>query len=60
MHDDRLFLFTQDLPPGTYTYEYYVRATTPGTFSHLPAIASELYFPENFGRTAGSVFRVEQ
>lgn len=60
MHDDRLFLFAQDLPPGTYTYEYYARATTPGTFSHLPAIASELYFPENFGRTAGSVFTVVQ
>lgn len=60
LHDDRLFLFAQDLSPGAYTYEYYLRATTPGTFSHLPAVASDLYFPENFGRTAGSVFTVEQ
>ncbi|MDO8523609.1 MAG: hypothetical protein Q7R74_00090, partial [bacterium] len=59
-HDDRLFLFAQDVPAGAYTYEYYVRATTPGTFSHLPAVASDLYFPENFGRTAGSLFTVEQ
>lgn len=60
LHDDRLFLFSQNVPAGAYTYEYYIRATTPGTFSHLPAIASDLYFPENFGRTAGSVFTVGQ
>ncbi len=60
LHDDRLFLFAQNLAPGAYTYHYYVRATTPGTFSHLPAVASDLYFPENFGRTAGSTFTVEQ
>ena len=60
LHDDRLMLFIQNLSPGTYTYEYYVRATTPGTFSHLPAVAQEMYFPENFGRTSGSVFTVEQ
>ncbi|MDO8518378.1 MAG: MG2 domain-containing protein [bacterium] len=60
LHDDRLFLFAQDVSPGAYTYEYYLRATTPGTFSHLPAVASDLYFPENFGRTAGSIFTVEQ
>ncbi len=60
LRDDRLLLFAQDVMPGAYTYEYYVRATTPGTFSHLPAIASDLYFPENFGRTSGSEFTVEQ
>ncbi len=60
LRNDRLFLFSQDLQPGEYVYEYYLRATTPGTFSHLPAVASELYFPENFGRTSGSTFTVEQ
>ena len=60
LHDDRIFLFADDLAPGAYTYEYYLRATTPGAFSHLPAVASDLYFPENFGRTAGSTFTVEQ
>ncbi len=60
LHDDRIFLFAEHLAPGAYTYEYYLRATTPGAFSHLPAVASDLYFPENFGRTAGSTFTVEQ
>jgi len=58
--DDRLFLFRESLPAGSYTYEYYLRATTPGTFSYPPTVASELYFPENFGRTAGAVFVVEK
>ena len=58
LHDDRLFLFKQELTAGQYTYEYYLRATTPGTFRYLPAVASELYFPENFGRTGGSLFHV--
>lgn len=60
LRDDRLFLFKQNLAAGHYTYEYYLRATTPGTFRHLPAVASELYFPENFGRTGGSLFRVNK
>ncbi|MBU6323287.1 hypothetical protein KGQ55_01205 [Patescibacteria group bacterium] len=58
--DDRLFLFAEDVAPGTYSYEYYVRATTAGTFRHLPALASDLYYPEDFGRTAGSLFTVSQ
>lgn len=60
LRDDRLFIFKQELPAGNYTYEYFIRATTPGTFRHLPAVASELYFPENFGRTRGSLFQVKQ
>lgn len=60
LHDDRLFLFKQELPAGEYSYEYYLRATTPGTFRYLPAVASEMYFPENFGRTGGSLFEVRR
>ena len=57
-HDDRVFLFKENLTPGVYEYEYYVRALVPGTFQHLPAIASEMYFPEVFGRTEGNTFTV--
>jgi uncharacterized protein YfaS (alpha-2-macroglobulin family) len=60
LRDDKLFLFKERLAPGTYLYEYYLRATTPGTFSHLPAIVQELYFPENFGRTGGGKFLITQ
>jgi len=60
LHDDRLFLFEESLSTGEYVYEYYARVTTPGIFQHPPAVASELYFPENFGRTGGGVFTVEK
>ena len=59
VHDDRLFLFTQELAPGTYEYDYYVRALIPGTYQHLPATVKETYRPERFGRTAGSTFTVD-
>ena len=60
MHDDRLFLFKETLPAGVYDYEYYVRVLVPGVFQHLPVVVSELYFPENFGRTRGEYFTVTQ
>ena len=60
LHDDRAFLFTENLSPGVYEYEYFVRALVPGTFHHLPAVVSEMYFPENFGRTRGDKFIVKE
>ncbi len=59
-HDDRLLLFKQRLQPGVYEYDYFVRALIPGSYGHLPATVSELYFPENFGRTAGDSFEVKE
>lgn len=59
LHDDRLFLFSQNLSAGEYVYEYYVRVTTAGEFRALPAVARELYFPEIFGRTEGGLFTVK-
>ncbi len=59
-HDDRLFLFTENLAPGEYEYDYYVRALVPGSFQWLPAQAQEMYFPENFGRTKGDMFVINE
>jgi uncharacterized protein YfaS (alpha-2-macroglobulin family) len=56
--DDRLFLFKENVPPGVYEYEYYLRALVPGKFQHLPAVASEMYYPEIFGRTVGGIFEI--
>jgi uncharacterized protein YfaS (alpha-2-macroglobulin family) len=58
LRDDRLFLFKEIMSPGVYEYEYYVRALVPGTFQHLPAVASEMYYPEIFGRTEGGSITV--
>lgn len=57
-HDDRLFLFREFVDQGLYEFDYFIRALVPGEFHHLPAVASEMYFPEHFGRTNGGVVKV--
>ena len=59
LHDDRALLFKENLSPGVYEFDYYVRALISGKFTHLPAQVSEMYFPENFGRTAGGYFEIK-
>ena len=44
---------------GTKRFTYTVRATTPGTFAVAPARAEEMYAPETFGRTAGTLVTIE-
>lgn len=56
--DDRMTYFADFLPKGVYEINYFVRATTPGTYHDLPAMASETYFPEVFGRSEGRMFMV--
>jgi len=59
IRDDQLFLFKENLGPGVYEFDYYVRALIRGKFTHLPAVVSEMYFPENFGRTNGGYFEIK-
>jgi hypothetical protein len=58
LRDERVTLSATYLPPGTYTYSYLVRASTPGTFRVIPPTGAEFYFPEVYGRGAGSLFTV--
>ncbi|MEI7462862.1 MAG: alpha-2-macroglobulin family protein [Candidatus Taylorbacteria bacterium] len=58
--DDRAFLYRENLSPGTYTFDYKVRALIPGTYLRLPAQISEMYTPENFGRTGASLFIINK
>ncbi len=58
LHDDRLFLFNQNLPAGEYVYNFYARVSNVGVYRSLPTVAKELYFPEIFGRTEGGLFTV--
>lgn len=51
--DDRVSLFADYLPAGVYEFEFLVRVTSAGTFHHLPAQISEMYYPEVFGRSRG-------
>ncbi len=59
IHNDRAFLYKRQVYPGVYEFDYFVRVLVPGKFIHLPAMVSEMYYPENFGRTQGSTFEVK-
>lgn len=58
LRDERAVFFAQALPAGTYEVRYQLRATIPGSYKVLPATASEMYFPEVWGRTAGEVIDI--
>jgi alpha-2-macroglobulin len=53
MRDEKVVLFANFMPRGTYEYSYTMRATTAGAFHVIPTVASEFYFPEVFGRSDG-------
>lgn len=55
----RVVFFASEVPAGTYQLTYLLRAVTPGIYGALPAVVSEVYFPEVWGRTAGDVLRID-
>jgi hypothetical protein len=58
LRDDRVVLFADFLPRGSYLYSYTMRATLPGEFRVIPTTAGESYFPEVYGRSDGRLLRV--
>ncbi|MBN2390436.1 MAG: Ig-like domain-containing protein [Anaerolineae bacterium] len=56
--DDRVVFFASEVEVGTYQMTYILRAVAPGDYGALPAVASEVYFPEVWGRSAGDVLHV--
>lgn len=59
IRDDRIRLFADFLPAGTYQYQYRLRAVFPGEFRLMPTRAWAAYFPEVYGQAAGSVFTID-
>lgn len=58
LRDEKVALFADYLPKGSYVYAYTMRLTTPGEFQVIPTTASEMYFPEVYGRSEGRLLRV--
>jgi uncharacterized protein YfaS (alpha-2-macroglobulin family) len=58
LRDNRTVLFLDYLPAGTYQYSYLIHLVNKGTFHALPTTIQQSYFPEVFGRGAGSFFTV--
>lgn len=59
MRDNRSEAFTMHLPEGSHRFSYTARATTPGAFIAAPAKAEEMYNPETFGRSSGTMVVVQ-
>jgi uncharacterized protein YfaS (alpha-2-macroglobulin family) len=59
LRDEKVVLFADELPAGTYTYHYQVRAVTPGVYQVIPTTGQEVYFPDVYGRAAGSEFTIK-
>jgi uncharacterized protein YfaS (alpha-2-macroglobulin family) len=60
IRDEKVALFADYLPRGTYEYSYLIRASVPGEFLVQPAIAYEMYFPEVWGRSDGGTFSISE
>jgi hypothetical protein len=60
IRDEKVALFSDVLPRGTYEYTYLLRATVPGQYTALPTVAYQQYMPEVFGRSEGSRFTVTE
>jgi uncharacterized protein YfaS (alpha-2-macroglobulin family) len=58
LRDEKVVLFADYLPKGTYEYTYTFRATLPGEYRVIPTVASEMYFPEVFGRSDGRLLTI--
>jgi len=56
--DDRVALFADYLPSGTYQYSYQLHLTTAGTYHDLPTQAEMLYFPDVYGHGSGKIFTI--
>jgi hypothetical protein len=57
--DERVLLFADYLPGGTYTFTYRLHASFTGSYGVLPARAALEYFPEVYGQTAGVIFEID-
>ncbi|MBL8120901.1 MAG: hypothetical protein JNJ78_25570 [Anaerolineae bacterium] len=56
--DEKVVLYATYLPAGTYEFRYSIRAGLPGVYNVIPVTGYEFYFPEVYGRSAGSAFTV--
>jgi uncharacterized protein YfaS (alpha-2-macroglobulin family) len=56
--DEKVVFLSEFLPAGTYQYTYFLQTNIPGEYQVRPAIASQEFFPEVFGRSDGMLFSI--
>ncbi|MDX1996015.1 MAG: Ig-like domain-containing protein [bacterium] len=56
--DEMVVLNATFLPAGTYEFVYTIRTGLPGVYNVIPATGVEFYFPDVYGRSAGTTFTI--
>lgn len=59
-HDEKAVIYASYLPRGVYEFVYAIRPSIAGDFNVIPPIAQEMYFPEVYGRGAGTRFTITE
>ena len=59
-HDEKAVIYASYLPRGVYEFVYAIRPSIAGEFNVIPPIAQEMYFPEVYGRGAGTRFTITE
>lgn len=59
-YDEKAVIYANYLPRGVYEFVYTIRPTSAGEFNVIPPIAQEMYFPEVYGRGAGTLFTITE
>jgi hypothetical protein len=57
-HDEKAVIYASYLPRGVYEFVYVIRPTIAGDYHVIPPIAQAMYFPEVYGRGAGTHFTI--
>jgi alpha-2-macroglobulin len=58
--DEAVVLSASYLPAGTYEFVYTIRTGLAGEYNVIPAVGQQVYFPEVYGRSAGTVFTITE
>ncbi len=58
MRDEKVVMYATYLPRGTYEFQYVIYPGMAGVYNVIPPTGSEFYFPEVYGRGAGSLFTI--
>ncbi|MBI5960953.1 MAG: alpha-2-macroglobulin, partial [Chloroflexi bacterium] len=58
MRDEKMVLYATYLPRGTYQFTYVIYPGLAGEYNVIPPTGFEFYFPEVYGRGAGTLFTI--
>lgn len=58
IRDEKVSLYADYLPSGTYQFTYTLNASLPGTYNVIPPHAQAFYMPDIYGRGDGGSFTI--